>query len=190
MLSCGQTIHDSFWTVLCPRKRLIGVLIRECTMSEKIGRLCCKKVEKQRYVCFGCAHGGLGRKPRDGKCRSTSNARKIAYTSQRLADNSKDFLGYLEHVTAHAGSQSAPFYQVPSQTPAPTISPEIIAMITMRNQNPIPTTFTLVPSISSKSNSRLGKLLDIPEYNGDMEKLGAWEQLIIQRMRPISYRYG
>lgn len=91
---------------------------------------------------------------------------RIAYISQRLADNSKDFLSYLEHVTAHAGSQRAPFYQVPSQTPAPTISPEIIAIITMRNQNPIPATFAPVPSISSKSNSRLGKLLDIPEYNG------------------------
>lgn len=32
-------------TVLCPWKRLMGVLTRGCTISEKIGRLCCKRLK-------------------------------------------------------------------------------------------------------------------------------------------------
>lgn len=92
-------------------------------------------------------------------------------------------------------SQSAPFYQAPSQTPAPPISPEIIAtitatvMATMRNQDPIPTTFTPAPPVSSKPDSRSEKLSDIPEYDGNMEKLDAWEQLLIQRMHVNHDRY-
>lgn len=81
---------------------------------------------------------------------------RLAYISLRLADNPRAFPGHLDHVTARAKSQNAPIYQVPSQTPAPTVSPEIIATITailmaaMRNQNPILAAFTPVPSVSSK----------------------------------------
>lgn len=32
-------------TVLCPWKRLMGALTRGCTISEKIGRLCCKRLK-------------------------------------------------------------------------------------------------------------------------------------------------
>lgn len=120
---------------------------------------------------------------------------RIAHISQRLADNPREFLGHLDHVSARAESQSAPFHQAPSQTPAPTISPEIIATITatvmaaMRNQNPIPATSTPTPTVPSRSDNRSEKLPDIPEYDGDMEKLDAWEQLLIQRMHVNHDRY-
>lgn len=51
---------------------------------------------------------------------------QIAYISQCLADDLKAFLGHLDYVTMYAHSQqSSFFYQVSSQIPAPTISPEI-----------------------------------------------------------------
>lgn len=74
---------------------------------------------------------------------------RIAHITQRLANDPREFLGHLEHISACAESQSAPFHQAPSQTPAPPISPEIIATITatvmaaMKNQNPIPATLHL-----------------------------------------------
>ena len=106
---------------------------------------------------------------------------KIAHISQRPADKLRDFLGHLDHVSAHAESQSAFFHQAPSQTPAAAISPEIIAtitatvMATMRNQNPIPAISTTTPTVPSRSDSRSEKLPDIPIYDGDMEMLDAWE---------------
>lgn len=99
---------------------------------------------------------------------------RIAHISQRLADNPRAFLGDLDHVTARADSQSAPFHKVPSQTPAPTISSEIIAsiaatvMVIMKEVmplmalNPVPSlAYPLTPKLPNRSE----KLSDIPEYN-------------------------
>ena len=101
----------------------------------------------------------------------------VAHISQRLADNLRDFLGHLDHVCAHAESQSISFHQAPSQTPAFAISPEIIATITatvmavMKNQNLIPASSTPTPTVPSRLDSWSEKLPDIPEYNSDMEML-------------------
>ena len=113
---------------------------------------------------------------------------KIANISQRLAENSQEFLGHLDHVSAYTKSQSAFSHQAPSQTSVSTISREIIATITatvmaaMRNQNPILANTTPTPPLSRNSDSRSKKLPNIPEYNDNIDKLDAWEQLLIQRM--------
>ena len=116
---------------------------------------------------------------------------KIAHISSCLANNPTDFFGYLDCVTTHAKSQSAPFCQASSQKLVPTISPEIIATVTAivvatRNQCPIPATFAPTAPVASKPASRSKKLPYIPEYNGNIEKLCALEQLPIQRMH-INY---
>lgn len=94
---------------------------------------------------------------------------RIAHISQRLADNPRAFLGDLDHVTARADSQSAPFHKVPSQTSAPTISSEIIAsMATIKEAMPSMAP-NPVPSLASPSTPKLPnrpeKPPDIPEYN-------------------------
>ena len=113
---------------------------------------------------------------------------KIAHISQRLANNPRKFLGHFDHIFARAKSQSASFYQAPSQTSVSTISPGIIAtiiaivMAAIMNQNPILAISTPTLPASSKPDSRSEKLPNIPKYNGNMDKLDAWGQLLIQRM--------
>lgn len=110
---------------------------------------------------------------------------RIAHISQHLADNPRELLGYLDHVFVRADSQSALFHQALSQTPVPTISPEIMTTITatviatMRNQNLIPAIFTLSLPVSRKPDNCFEKLPNIPKYNSDIDKLDA---LLIQRM--------
>ena len=115
---------------------------------------------------------------------------RIAHISQRLANDLRVFFGHLDYVTACVDSQqSTSFHQIPSQTPAPTISLEIIAsiattvMATMKQAMQLLAP-NLLPFFTSPSTlklpNRFKKLPDIPEYDKDMEKLDAWEQQLIQ----------
>ena len=120
---------------------------------------------------------------------------RIAHISQRLVDHPRKFLGHLNNVSTYTEIQSTSFYQPPNPFPISIISPEIIATITatvmaaMRNQNPIPATFAPTPTVPSRPDNRSEKLSDIPKYDGDMDKLDAWEQLLIQRMHVNHDRY-
>lgn len=113
-----------------------------------------------------------------GRTLTPEEVAKLAHISQHLAENPGAFLDHLDHVTAHSNSHKIP-PPIPYKVGNPTISPEVIAM---RSKNLIQATPAPAPSTSGKPDNISEKLPDIPDYNSDIDKLDAWEQLFIQLM--------
>lgn len=84
---------------------------------------------------------------------------RITHIIQHIANDLKEFLGHLNHISAYVNSQNAPFYQALSQLPVLAINLEIIAtitatiIVTMRNWSPILATFVLISTVLNRSNS-------------------------------------
>ena len=94
---------------------------------------------------------------------------------------------------------STPLSSAPSASPVPTpasppIDPQLIATLVAQTVSQVlaaqPTPTTPAPAVANSSSTRLSeKLPDIAEYEGDQDKLDAWEQSLKQRMYLNHDRY-
>ncbi len=104
-----------------------------------------------------------------------------------VTQNPASFLATFDTLRAQVESNSS-FNTPPSSTspPQPLYDSQAMAMMAqvlaaaMRENTPVP---------RSRTPPRSEKLPDIPEYDGDMDKLDAWEQALVQRMDSNHDRY-
>ncbi len=119
---------------------------------------------------------------------------RIQHFIQQVANNPQEILNQIDALQRRVDDASTDTPASSEATPpiAPMLDPQTVQALyalfqSMQTNQPPPV--VLPPPPAAPAISKSEKLPDIPEYDGDVDKLDAWEQSLIHKMHANHDRY-